>query len=186
MANRKGLLRDWKNLMTDNDLDLNDLNDLTTLNILILSSTEDHIIQAKMARKAGLFFCRERRRKRPQKQEKVAPMTLFTPSEGKNKRGKRQDEREKTRNFLIYFVKILIKRAKTGIERRGICTVLAVQSMVFCRSTAQNYPIDYHYLTNKHHSFPNNFQKPDPVIIGHGHFRSFSFSGAQISPISII
>lgn len=28
MKNRKGLLRDWKNLMTDNDLDLNDLNDL--------------------------------------------------------------------------------------------------------------------------------------------------------------
>ena len=28
MANRKGLLRDWKTLMTDNDLDLNDLNDL--------------------------------------------------------------------------------------------------------------------------------------------------------------
>ena len=104
--------------------------------------------------------------------KKVVPMALFTPSEGKNKRGKRQNERGETRNFLIYFVKILVKRAKTGIERRGICTVLAVQSMVFCRSTAQNYPIDYHYLTNKHHSFPNNFQKPDPVIknpviIGH-------------------
>ena len=28
MANRKGLLRDWKTLMTDNSLDLNDLNDL--------------------------------------------------------------------------------------------------------------------------------------------------------------
>ena len=28
IANRKGLLRDWKTLMTDNDLDLNDLNDL--------------------------------------------------------------------------------------------------------------------------------------------------------------
>ena len=28
MINRKGLLRDWKTLMTDNDLDLNDLNDL--------------------------------------------------------------------------------------------------------------------------------------------------------------
>lgn len=25
IANRKGLLRDWKTLMTDNDLDLNDL-----------------------------------------------------------------------------------------------------------------------------------------------------------------
>ena len=25
MANRKGLLRDWKTLMTDNNLDLNDL-----------------------------------------------------------------------------------------------------------------------------------------------------------------
>ena len=129
MTNRKGLLRDWKNLMTDNDLDLNDLNDLTTLNILILSSTEDHIIQAKMARKAGLFFCRERRRKMLLRAKKVVQMALFTPSEGKNKRGKREDEREKTRNFLIYFVKILIKRAKTGIERRGICTVLAVQSM---------------------------------------------------------
>ncbi len=28
MANRKGLFRDWKTLMTDNNLDLNDLNDL--------------------------------------------------------------------------------------------------------------------------------------------------------------
>ena len=80
------------------------------------------------------------------------------------------------------FVKILVKRAKTGIERKGICTVLAVQSMVLCRSTAQNYPIDYHNLTNKHHPFPNNFQKPDPVIIGHGHFRSFSFSGGANLP----
>ena len=68
---------------------------------------------------------------------------------------------------MIYFVKILVKRAKTGIERRGICTVLAAQSMVFHRSTARNYPIDYHHLTNKHNSFPNNFQKPDPVIFKH-------------------
>jgi len=28
MINRKDFLRDWKTLMTDNDLDLNDLNDL--------------------------------------------------------------------------------------------------------------------------------------------------------------
>ena len=109
----------------------------------------------------------------------MVPMALFTPSKGKNKRGKRQNERGKTRNFLIFFVKILVKRAKTRIERRGTCTVLAVQSMVLCRSTAQNYPIDYHYLTNKHYPFPNNFQKPDPVIIGHGHFRSLSFSTPQ-------
>ena len=47
--------------------------------------------------------------------KKVVPMALFTPSEGKNKRSKRQNEREKrgfTRNFLIYFVKILVKRAR--------------------------------------------------------------------------
>ena len=148
--------------------------------------TENHITQAKMTRKAGLFFTEKGGEKMPLEQEKVVPMALFTPSKGKNKRGKRQNERGKTRNFLIFFVKILVKRAKTRIERRGTCTVLAVQSMVLCRSTAQNYPIDYHYLTNKHYPFPNNFQKPDPVIIGHGHFRSFSFSGAQISPISII
>lgn len=48
----------------------------------------------------------------PLEQEKVVPITLFTPSEGKNKRGKRQNERGKTRIFLIYFVKILIKRAR--------------------------------------------------------------------------
>ena len=49
------------------------------------------------------------------KLEEVAPKVLFTPSEGKNKRGKRQNERGKTRNFLIFFVKILVKRArKTG------------------------------------------------------------------------
>jgi len=40
-----------------------------------------------MARKAGLFFCRERRRKMPLEQKKVVLITLFTPSEGKNKRG---------------------------------------------------------------------------------------------------
>ena len=28
MINRKGLLRDWNTLMTDNNLDFNDLNDL--------------------------------------------------------------------------------------------------------------------------------------------------------------
>ena len=48
----------------------------------------------------------------PLEQEKVVPMALFTPSEGKNKRGKRQNERGETRNFLIYFVKILVKRAR--------------------------------------------------------------------------
>ena len=48
----------------------------------------------------------------PLEQEKVVPMALFTPSEGKNKRGKRQNERGKTRIFLIYFVKILIKAAR--------------------------------------------------------------------------
>ena len=65
-----------------------------------------------MTRKAGLFFCRERRRKMPLEQEKVVPMALFTLSEGKNKREKRQDERGKTRIFLIYFVKILVKAAR--------------------------------------------------------------------------
>ena len=44
--------------------------------------------------------------------KKVVPMALFTPSEGKNKRSKRQNERGETRNFLIYFVKILVKRAR--------------------------------------------------------------------------
>ena len=65
-----------------------------------------------MERKAGLIFLEKGEEKCSEKQEKVAPMALFTPSEGKNKRGKRQNERGKTRNFLIYFVKILVKTAR--------------------------------------------------------------------------
>ena len=49
-------------------------------------------------------------------------MALFTPSEGKNKRGKMQNERGKTRNFLIYFVKILVKKQENwGREKRNMC-----------------------------------------------------------------
>ena len=65
-----------------------------------------------MTRKAGLFFTEKGGEKMALEQEKVVPMALFTPSEGKNKRGKRQNERGETRNFLIYFVKILVKRAR--------------------------------------------------------------------------
>lgn len=65
MINRKGLLRDWNTLMTDNNLDFNDLNDLIPLNNQTPLSTENHITQAKMTRKAGLCFCRERRKKCP-------------------------------------------------------------------------------------------------------------------------
>lgn len=46
-------------------------------------------------------------------------MALFTPSEGKNKRGKRQNKRGKTRNFLIFFVKILVKRARKNGQSEG-------------------------------------------------------------------
>ena len=61
-----------------------------------------------MTRKAGLFFTEKGGEKMPLEQEKVVPMALFTPSEGKNKR----DKRGKTRNFLISFVKILVKTAR--------------------------------------------------------------------------
>ena len=59
-----------------------------------------------------MFFTEKGGEKMPLEQEKVVPIALFTPSEGKNKRGKRQNERGETRNFLIYFVKILVKRAR--------------------------------------------------------------------------
>ena len=53
-------------------------------------------------------------------------MALFTPSEGKNKRGKRQNERGKTRIFLIYFVKILVKKHKKLDRAKGILCVFIV------------------------------------------------------------
>jgi hypothetical protein len=53
-----------------------------------------------MARKTGLFFFLQRKEeKMPLEQEKVVPMALFTPSEGKNKRGKRQNERGKNEDL---------------------------------------------------------------------------------------
>ena len=63
-------------------------------------------------------------------------MALFTPSEGKNKRGKRLNERGKTRNFLIYFCQDSRKKSKkTGVERRGICAVPTIQNMVQAETT---------------------------------------------------
>ena len=179
----KVLLRDWKTLMTDNDLDLNDL----IPKIASLHCQQKITLpKQKWQERQDCFFQRKKEKNALRSKKKwfrwhFSPLlkTEIRGGKGRMKRGKRGIS-------WYIFVKILVKRAKTGIERKGICTVLAVQSMVLCRSTAQNYPIDYHYLTNKHYPFPNNFQKPDPVIFGHGHFRSFSFSGAQISPISII
>ena len=52
-----------------------------------------------MTRKAGLFFTEKGGEKMPLEQEKVVPMALFTPSEGKNKRGKRQNERGKNEDL---------------------------------------------------------------------------------------
>lgn len=65
--------------MTDNDLDLNDLNDLIPLNNQSPLSTENHITQAKMTRKSGLFFCRERRRKTPLEARKSGSDGTFHP-----------------------------------------------------------------------------------------------------------
>lgn len=179
----KVLLMDWKTLMTDNNLDLNDL----IPKIASLHCQQKITLpKQKWQERQDCFFQRKKEKNALRSKKKwfrwhFSPLlkTEIRGGKGRMKRGKRGIS-------WYIFVKILVKRAKTGIERKGICTVLAVQSMVLCRSTAQNYPIDYHNLTNKHHPFPNNFQKPDPVIIGHGHFRSFPFSGAQISPISII
>lgn len=53
-----------------------------------------------MARKTGLFFFLQRKEEKMLlEQEKVVPMALFTPSEGKNKRGKRQNERGKNEDL---------------------------------------------------------------------------------------
>lgn len=175
----KVLLRDWKTLMTDNDLDLNDL----IPKIASLHCQQKITLpKQKWQERQDCFFQRKKEKNALRSKKKwfrwhFSPLlkTEIRGGKGRMKRGKRGIS-------WYIFVKILVKRAKTGIERKGICTVLAVQSMVLCRSTAQNYPIDYHNLTNKHHPFPNNFQKPDPVIIGHGHFRSFSFSGGANLP----
>ena len=65
-----------------------------------------------MTRKAGLFFTEKGGEKMPLEQEKVVPMALFTPSEGKIRGVKGRIKGGKTRNFLIYFVKILVKTAR--------------------------------------------------------------------------
>ena len=57
-------------------------------------------------------------------------MALFTPSEGRNKRGKRQNESGKTRiykEFLDIFCQDSHKKSKKiWVERRGTYTVLGV------------------------------------------------------------
>lgn len=74
---------------------------------------------SKNDKKGWIVFLQRKEEKMPLEAKKVVPITLFTPSEGKNKRGKRLNERGKTRNFLIYFVKILVKRVRKFGLREG-------------------------------------------------------------------
>ena len=110
-------------------------------------------------------------------------MALFTPSEGKIKRRKRQNKRGKTRNFLINFVKILVKRArKLGLSEEEHVLFLQYKAWHQTKNST-SYLTNYQHLTNTFLFFQNNYQKPYPVIIGHGHFRSFSFRGRKSPPI---
>ena len=128
---------------------------------------------SKNDKKGWIVFFRERRRKIPLEQEKVVPMALFTPSEGKNKRGKRQDERGKTRNFLIYFIKILAKQQ----EKLGQCEGVSVRFNSIKRgnqnSSTSYYQIDYQYNTIKTASFRITFRSSigsNRVKVKSGHF----------------
>ena len=85
-------------------------------------------------------------------------MALFTPSEGKNKRGKRLNEEGKTRNFLIYFAKILIKRAKNWDRAKRNMYGFNCTKHGTLQKHCANYSTDCHYLTNKHHPFRITFR----------------------------
>ena len=85
-------------------------------------------------------------------------MALFTPSEGKNKRGKRLNEGGKTRNFLIYFAKILIKRAKNWDRAKRNMYGFNCTKHGTLQKHCANYSTDCHYLTNKHHPFRITFR----------------------------
>ena len=69
----------------------------------------------------------------------MVPITLFTPSEGKNKRGNGRMKGGKTRiykEFLDIFCQDSRKKSKkTGVERRGICAVPTIQNMVQAETT---------------------------------------------------
>ena len=124
---------------------------------------------SKNCQKGWIVFCRERRRKMPLEQEKVVPITLFTPSEGKNKRGKRQNERGKTRIFLIYFVKILIKRARKLGQSEGDSVRFNSIKRGKQKSSINDYQTDYQHNTINTTFFQNNFQKLYRVIKGQCH-----------------
>ena len=108
----------------------------------------------------------------------------FPPLQKAKIRGVKGRMKGEKRGISWYiFVKILVKKQENwGREKMNMCCSYNTK-----HGTSRNYNIsyfaDYHYITIIHLFFSNNYQKPNPVIIGHGHFRSFSFSGAQISPI---
>ena len=59
-----------------------------------------------------VFFQRKKEKNALKSKKKWFRWHFSPPQKAKIRGGKRQDERGKTRNFLIYFVKILIKRAR--------------------------------------------------------------------------
>ena len=100
-------------------------------------------------------------------------MALFTPSEGKNKRGKRQDERGKTRNFLIYFIKILAKQQEKLGQSEGVSVRFNSIKRGNQNSSTSYYQIDYQYNTIKTASFRITFRSSigsNRVKVKSGHF----------------
>lgn len=136
-----------------------------TLTLMTLSPKQpDSIVNrkshypSKNDKKDRIVFSEKEGEKCSQEQEKVVPMALFTPSEGKNKRGKRLNEEGKTRNFLIYFAKILIKRAKNWDRAKRNMYGFNCTKHGTLQKHCANYSTDCHYLTNKHHPFRITFR----------------------------
>ena len=68
---------------------------------------------SKNGQKGWIVFCRERRRKMPLRARKSGSDGTFPPPQkAKIRGGKRQDERGKIRNFLIYFCQDSRKKSK--------------------------------------------------------------------------
>ena len=114
---------------------------------------------SKNDKKGRIVFFQRKKEKNALKSKKKWFRWHFSPlQKAKIRGGKRLNEGGKTRNFLIYFAKILIKRAKNWDRAKRNMYGFSCTKHGTLQKHCANYSTDCHYLTNKHHPFRITFR----------------------------
>lgn len=128
---------------------------------------------SKIDKKGWIVFFQRKKEKNTLRSKKKWSRWHFSPllkAEIRGVKGRMKGEKRGfTRNFLIYFVKILIKRARKLGQIEGDSVRFNSIKRGKQNSSINDYQTDYQHDTFNTTFFQNSFQKLYRVIKGQGH-----------------